>query len=147
MTRLALVALILVGCAAKAPPTATPGKPDPVADPGPPPMPKEMTQAELERRIAAGELKPMELEAVDRREASFGGDNLKAGSDELVTFSSMPGGSSSAIYVDRFRRIWVGISHHTVRAPPNVIISATRTFETKWKVPISYRVVGTFHIN
>ena len=110
-------------------------------------MPKEMTRIELDRRIAAGELKLMELEAVDRREASFGGDNLKAGPDELVTFSSMPGGSSSAIYVDRHRRIWVSISYHTVHAPEGVMISATRTFETKWKVPISYRVVGTFQVN
>lgn len=148
MTRLALVALILVGCAANATPTATPAKPDPVADPGPPPMPKEMTRAELDRRLAAGELKPMELEAIDREEISAPGDPpSKHGPEVLVTSSSMPGGHTSEIFVDRYRRIWVGISQNRVHAPENVIISATRTFETRWKVPISYRVVGTFHID
>jgi hypothetical protein len=146
MTRLALLSLILVGCAANAP-TATPRKPEPVADPGPPPVPKQMTHAELERRIASGELKVLELEAIDRRASSFSEDRWKAGSGELVTRSSMPGGQSGAIYVDRYRRIWVGVSRNTVRAQPNVIISATRTFETRWKVPISYRVAGMFEIN
>ena len=147
MTRFALVALLLVGCTAT-PPPASPHDPAPVADRGPPAMPKEMTQVELERRLASGELKVMELEPIERREVSVGGDDAArpAPPDELVTSSALPGGWSSTIYVDRYRRLWVATQQHAVHAPEGVIISATRVFETRWKVPVSYRVVGAFAV-
>jgi hypothetical protein len=149
MTRFTLVALlawILAGCGAAT--TSSPQTPA-VVDRGPPPMPKQMTHAELERRTAAGELRIMELEAVSREEVSVGRDDqvVKPAADEVVTTSSMPGGSTSTIYVDRFRRIWIVTQHHSIgHVPEGVSISATRVFSTRWKVPISYRVVGSIEI-
>lgn len=149
MPRFASIALFLVGCAASPAPTATPATPvqPVVAEPAPPAIPKELSRTELDRRVAAGELAVLRLEAIERHEISVTEERPPARTpDELVTTDAMPGGWSSTVYADRYRRLWVGTSQNEIHAPPGVSISATRVFETRWRVPQTYRLVGKFSI-
>ena len=58
----------------------------------------------------------------------------------------MPGGWSTEVFADRYRRLWIVHSTSTFHAPPGVSISATRVFERRLRVPVGYRVAGAIEI-
>lgn len=136
---------VLAGCATTAAPTVQEPAATPAVAPAPAPMPKSMARAEFDRRLAAGELRKIELTAIAHREIDVL-DKPTERSNEIVVTDALPNGWSTAIYADRYRRLWIATFESHVHAPPNVIISATRVFEKRFAVPIGYRLVGKFDV-
>jgi hypothetical protein len=141
-----LLITLVAACASTPTPTTTTATPA-HEPPAPAPMPKQMSRAELDRRLAAGELKPIALTEISGREISVLDANKGVERpNELVLTNAVPNGWSQTVFADRYRRLWIASAAVRAHVPPNVIISATRVFETRFEIPIGYRVVGSFAI-
>ena len=146
MTRFTSLLLYgLVACASQPPPTAS--IPVTYETAAPPVLPNHLPRAELERRVAAGDLVAMDLKALSHKEVSMGDQPSIERPGELALSNAMPGGWSTVVYADRFRRLWIATWRNEVHVPDNVSISATRVFETRFEIPIGYRVAGRFDVD
>jgi len=111
-----------------------------------PALPARLARADLDRRIAAGELAAIALRRVSIDEVSVT-DPLHQRPGELAVTSAMPGGWSSTVYADRDHRLWVGVEQNEAHFPEGTHIPATRVFEIHYAIPDGYLVGGEFRVN
>jgi hypothetical protein len=140
----ASIALLLVGCGAAPPPSATSVAADRAE---PPRMPESMHAVDFDGLVAGKVLEPLDLPALSHEEIEiFDADQGAPEAGILVLTSSHPGGSSESAYLDHAGRVWVVVRQSQFHAPDGVSISATRTFRSRHRLPPGTRVAGTIRI-
>jgi len=138
------VLAFLAACASTAPSRALSNQVP--AQPPPPPMPEALVIADFTAMVEHKVLAPIALPEHGRAEISvFDGGPRLEGRTVRVT-NAMPGGWSESTYVDGANRVWIVQRTNRITAPPNVIISATRVFETTLELPDGYELGGVIRL-
>lgn len=143
---LLLLSVTLLEAAACAPTTRSPSAPptSPSANPAPA-VTITLTRAELEQRVSSGELTAV-APTVEAREVNPPLAATDTPSGQLVLRSSLPGGVTQSLLVDRQRRLWIA-QFSASREPPTIQMSAMKTYEARYTIPPGHTVAGTLSIS